>query len=89
MNNIGPANLSGIIHMENKLSPLEECSSGRRSDEKEKERKQDRERRRQEIERKREERKREKEQRKVERTVSQPSEFILFLVQLRNGLSTL
>ena len=68
INNIGPTNLSGVIDIENRLSPLSEKNSRKPahgSDDKS--RKQDREKRRQEMEKRKEERKKEMERRRLER----------------------
>ena len=66
ISNIGPTNLSGVIDIENKLSPLKETKKSVRSSE-DKLRKQDRDKRRQEMEKRKEERKKELEQRRLER----------------------
>jgi len=68
ISNIGPTNLSGVLDIENKLSPLTSKDTRKltRSSE-DKPRKQDREKRRQEMERRKEERKKELERRRLER----------------------
>ena len=68
ISNIGPTNLSGVIDIENKLSPLsdkEKRISVRSSEDKL--RKQDRDKRRQEMEKRKDERKKEQERRRLER----------------------
>lgn len=68
ISNIGPTNLSGVIDIENRLSPLTEKNSKKPAGSTEdKLRKQDREKRRQELEKRKEERKKEIERRRLER----------------------
>ena len=68
ISNIGPTNVSGVIDIENKLSPEsdKDFKKPTRSAE-DKLRKQDREKRRQEMEKRKEERKKEMERRRLER----------------------
>lgn len=66
VSNIGPSNLTGVIDIENRLSPLSESKELPR-DSKDKATKQDREKRRQEMQKRKEERKREMERRRLER----------------------
>lgn len=66
ISNIGPSNLSGVIDIENRLSPLSESKELPR-DSRDDTKKQHREKRRQEMEKRKEERKREMERRRLER----------------------
>lgn len=66
ISNIGPSNLSGVIDIENRLSPLSE-SKELPCDSRDDTKKQHREKRRQEMEKRKEERKREMERRRLER----------------------
>ena len=68
ISNIGPANLSGVIDIENRLSPLSVKDSKKPArNPEDKARKQERENRRLEMEKKKEERKKETERRRLER----------------------
>lgn len=66
ISNIGPSNLSGVIDIENRLSPLSESKELPR-DSRDDTKKQHREKRRQEMEKRKEERKREMERRRLEK----------------------
>ena len=66
ISNIGPSNLSGVIDIENRLSPLSESKELAR-DSRDDTKKQHREKRRQEMEKRKEERKREMERRRLEK----------------------
>lgn len=66
--NIGPTNLSRVIDIENRLTPLSKKDSKKpERNSEDKSRKQDREKRRQEMEKRKEERKKEMERRRLER----------------------
>lgn len=68
ISNIGPANLSGVIDIENRLSPLSVKNSKKPArNPEEKARKQEKEKRRLEMEKRKEERKKEMERRRLER----------------------
>lgn len=77
--NIGPTNLSRVIDIENRLTPLSKKDSKKpERNSEDKSRKQDREKRRQEMEKRKEERKKEMERRRLEREKEKTERAKLF-----------